>query len=412
MCDPEAKLPSLTDPSLVEKFFVAVDPIYPLLSPHNWYAEYNAFWLLTPAEKARVDDSFIALLLIMLATGTQFMRIPGDQSTVQEKAKTAEFYASACHQALRLGAYLNRASVRSLQAMVLMTYFLLNDNHASDGWAFGGILIRQAYAMGLNRDPSLLEQRLTTFQKQERRRLWIAIVCQDAFMSVILRLPPAATHADIDNASSLADGSEATSSPDSPGNGLQDEWFDKPADHGDIGYVQGMSSLAVLVQETISSPRSLSLPLAATPRHRTQLLARFRATYRTFPDIFRAWDETGICKLARHDNRIVRQILFLTSNYWHCVMLIQLEGAESLPDSAPAGANKEGNIRGTVEAAHEALKAFFVLRVLMVTEAGVWWVFCHRSFLQAVSHLSHFDCSATCLLTCSSATDLFSVSLF
>lgn len=39
--------------------------------------------------------------------------------------------------------------------MVLLCYFLINDNHASDGWAFAGILMRQAYAMGLHRDPNI-----------------------------------------------------------------------------------------------------------------------------------------------------------------------------------------------------------------------------------------------------------------
>lgn len=39
--------------------------------------------------------------------------------------------------------------------MARLTYFLINDNHASDGWAFAGILIRQAYAMGLHRDPNI-----------------------------------------------------------------------------------------------------------------------------------------------------------------------------------------------------------------------------------------------------------------
>ena len=312
----------------MDKFFDAVDPIYPLLSYHKWHVHYEAFWLLTPREKAQVETSFLALLLIMLAMGTQFFRIQGDQLTAQEKTKTAEFYASACHQALRLGAYLNRASLQTLQAMCLMVYFLMNDNHASDGWAFAGILIRQAYALGLHRDPNLVDERLTTYQRQERRRLWIAIVCQDAFMSVILKLPPSATHADIDGAATLAEGCEGvSSSPESHTSGPNDEWFDLPPDHGDIGYCRGMFSLGQLVQETISSPRSLSLPLAATPRHRTQLLARFRATYRSFPDLFRAWNEASIAELARHDRRIVRQILFLNSNYWHCVMLVHLEGA-------------------------------------------------------------------------------------
>ena len=60
-----------------------------------------------------------------------------------------------------MSSYLSTASLRSIQAMVLMTYFLINDNHASDGWAFAGVLIRQAYAMGLHRDPNVGEEFLS-----------------------------------------------------------------------------------------------------------------------------------------------------------------------------------------------------------------------------------------------------------
>lgn len=89
----------------------------------------------------------------MLALGTQFVT----STSVNERKPTAEFYASASNQALRMSSYLSTASIRSIQAMVLITYFLLNDNHASDGWAFAGILMRQAYAMGLHRDPNIGE---------------------------------------------------------------------------------------------------------------------------------------------------------------------------------------------------------------------------------------------------------------
>lgn len=54
-----------------------------------------------------------------------------------------------------MSSYLSTASISSVQAMVLLVYFLINDNHASDGWAFAGIVMRQAYAMGLHRDPNI-----------------------------------------------------------------------------------------------------------------------------------------------------------------------------------------------------------------------------------------------------------------
>jgi hypothetical protein len=136
---------------LLGRYFECVDPVYPMLHRQTFYADYEHFWSLPPTEKDRVDAAFVALLFVMLALGTQFVT----STSPVERKQTAEFYASASNQALRMNSYLSTASIRSIQAMVLITYFLINDNHASDGWAFGGILMRQAYAMGLHRDPNI-----------------------------------------------------------------------------------------------------------------------------------------------------------------------------------------------------------------------------------------------------------------
>ena len=136
---------------LLDRYFECVDPVYPMVHRQTFYADYGQFWSSPPPERERVDGAFIALLLVMLALGTQFVT----STPPLERKETAEFYASAGNQALRVCSYMSTASIRSIQAMVLITYFLINDNHASDGWAFAGILIRQAYAMGLHRDPNI-----------------------------------------------------------------------------------------------------------------------------------------------------------------------------------------------------------------------------------------------------------------
>jgi len=138
---------------LLTQYFECVDPVYPMLHRQTFYADYEHFWSLTRPEKDQVDAAFVALIFVMLALGTQFV----SSTAVKERKQTAEFYASASNQALRMSSYLSSASIRSIQAMVLITYFLINDNHASDGWAFAGILMRQAYAMGLHRDPNIGE---------------------------------------------------------------------------------------------------------------------------------------------------------------------------------------------------------------------------------------------------------------
>lgn len=136
---------------LLDAYFQCVDPVYPLLHRQTFYADWEQFWSWSNPQEDCKDASFIALVFIMMALGMQFNVL----SEATQKKNTAEFYASASNQALRMCSYLSVASLKTIQTMVLMTYFLINDDHASDGWAFAGVLVRQSYAMGLHRDPDI-----------------------------------------------------------------------------------------------------------------------------------------------------------------------------------------------------------------------------------------------------------------
>jgi hypothetical protein len=319
-----------------------------MIHRQTFYADYGQFWALP--DKSKCDGALVALIFAMLAMGTQFVTTTG----CAERQQTAEFYVSAAHQSLRMSSYLNKASVRSIQAMVLITYFLINDNHASDGWAFAGILIRQAYAMGLHRDPNIVCPHASIFEKQLRRKLWQAVLLQDTFLTVLLSLPPSATHTDVSVDDLIDDsGSIANSDPT------------------DTAYIRGCWTLANLVQETICSPRSLDLPICTTARQKTKLLADFRAIYRSFPSLFLSCTAASLIALPL---RIVRQTLFLPSNYFHNVMLLHSSASEEVP----------ANVRGALEAAHDAIMAFFLFNELLEAEAKVWWVFNHRAFLEAM----------------------------
>jgi hypothetical protein len=197
----------------------------------------------------------------------------------------------------------------------------------------------------------------TLFEKQQRRKVWQAVLLQDTFLTVLLSLPPSATHTDVSVEDLLDDGSSIANS-----------------DPTDTAYIRGSWTLANLVQETICSPRSLDLPICTTARHKSKLIADFRAVYRSFPDVFRSWDPDSITALAKTNKRVVRQTLFLTSNYFHNLMLVHASESPDVPV----------NVRGTLEAAHDAITAFFLLFTLLEIEARVWWVFNHRAFLEAL----------------------------
>jgi hypothetical protein len=195
----------------------------------------------------------------------------------------------------------------------------------------------------------------SVFEKQQRLKLWQAVLLQDTFMTVLLSLPPSATHTDVN----------------------VDDFTDDPTgvvNPTDTAYIRGSWTLANLVQETICSPRSLDMPICTTQRQKSKLIADFRAVYRSFPDIFRSWDPESLTHLAANNKRVVRQTLFLSSNYYHNMMLVHASESADVPVNA----------RATLEAAHEAIAAFFMMYTLFDHEARVWWVFNHRAFLEAL----------------------------
>lgn len=195
------------------------------------------------------------------------------------------------------------------------------------------------------------------FEKQQRRKLWQAVLLQDTFLTVLLSLPPSATHTDVSVEDLLdADSSIANSDPT------------------DVAYIRASWTLANLVQESICSPRSLDVPICTTVRNKAKLVGDFRSVYRSFPDIFRSWDTDSLTALSRDNKRVVRQTLFLTSNYFHNLMLVHASESSDVPV----------NYRGTVEAGHDAITSFFMLFKLLEAEARVWWVFNHRAFLEAL----------------------------
>ncbi|PVI01843.1 hypothetical protein DM02DRAFT_670977 [Periconia macrospinosa] len=364
---------------LVAKYFDAVDPVYPMVHRRNFYADYERFWSLPIEEKQTADPVLVALHFVVYAMATQFIQMSSDHG----QAQIAEFYVSASQQALRLSSYLSKASVRTLQAMVLICYFLMNDNHASDAWAFGGVLVRQSYAMGLHRDPDIISPRCSRSDKQQRRKLWQAIFFQDTFLTVLLKLPPTATFSDV-RVESLTDelddyvngATESAINPMSISNIAPMSDTFPSYELSDRQYIRSMWHMANLVQRTVCKPRSLGHSLTNSPKERTRLINEYHQLFSSFPATLTASDDPSIRDLADTNPRRLRQNFFLRSNYWHCVMAIHADENEA--------GGVMCDIRGALEAAMMALMSFFQFWDYLRVDAGVWWVFQHRAFEEAL----------------------------
>jgi hypothetical protein len=381
--------------SLVAKYFDSVDPVYPMVHRQRFYAEYDDFWSLPLDRRGKADASMLALHFAIYAMGAQFIQMESEQA----RAQIAEFYVSAAHQSLRLYPFLSRTSLRSIQAMVLIGYFLMNDNKATDAWAFGGILVRQAYAMGLNRDPNFMLPNGTPIEKQQRRKVWQAVYFQDTFLTVILKLPPTTTFSDVKVESLTEDPvdiptvpqimsalsppisnnpmSISNIAPRQPSPPMTPLSSNHSGKHNDVDFIRSMWRMADLVQSSVCIPRALNQPLTSSPRHKAQLINQFRALYDSFPPTLTATTRTTFASLVASDPRLARQNLFLRSNYWHCVMVIEADENEA--------GGVRCDVRGALEAGRLALGSFFDFWDGLRVDCSVWWVFQHRAFEEAVS---------------------------
>ncbi|CAG5152783.1 uncharacterized protein ALTATR162_LOCUS2913 [Alternaria atra] len=370
---------------LVDKYFDAVDPVYPMVHRRNFYADYERFWSLSQEEKHTADPVLVALHFVVYAMGTQFIHTTDNR----ERAQIAEFYISAAQQALRISSYLSRASVRTLQAMVLIGYFLMNDNHASDAWAFGGVLVRQAYAMGLHRDPDVIAPRCSKSDKQQRRKLWQAIYFQDTFLTVLLKLPPTSVFSDIQpeslsddlddyipNGASSNGATDPVINPMSISNIASNHDLYPPYELSDRRYIRSMWHMANLVSRTVCIPRSLATPLTSSISHKAELVNEYFALHKSFPADLTASDDATIRTMAETNPRSLRQNLFFRSNFWHCVMAIQAD--ENPAEGVPC------DVKGALDAARMALQSFFHFWEYLRIDASVWWVFQHRAFEEAL----------------------------
>jgi hypothetical protein len=324
----------------------------------------------------------------------------------RSRQTTNKAIASAANQALRIYSYLNRSSLRALGAQILLCYFLMNDNHASDAYAWSGIIVRQAYALRLHRDPDIIFPAISPVEKHTRRRFWQAILYQDTFLTVLLKLPPTATHSDV-SLDSLANETELEAQDSTRYTGssarienlmsisviappqdlpkqpeppiLPHQRITEDVDKADVLYIKCLWRLALKVQENLCSPVALSIPIAKNPRAKTTLANSFREIWKSAPSFLTTSDYETQRQMAQHSGRAVRQNLFFTSNFYHCLMIIQaFEDAE---------VGVELNFRGALEAAHEAIWAYFKLNDFFDGDAGVWWAFQHRAFEEAVSGL-------------------------
>lgn len=127
-----------------------------------------------------VSASWLAILFAVLAVGSQY-----HDSPYHVRTSSSQRYLQICFHFLRLGNFLLRPNFDSVQALLLVSFSLLNDMKAEGSWALLGLTCRLALSLGLHRqnnngltDPEAKRKEMI------RRKLWWCCVWHDTLTSL------------------------------------------------------------------------------------------------------------------------------------------------------------------------------------------------------------------------------------
>ncbi|EGX94424.1 Fungal specific transcription factor [Cordyceps militaris CM01] len=134
-----------------------------------------------PNTSRPVSASWLAILFAVLAVGSQY-----HESPYHIRTRDSQKYLQIAFHFLRLANFLLRPSFDSIQALLLMSFTLLNDMKAEASWALTGLTCRLAQSLGLHRPnvPDTNENGEPNIKETTRRKLWWKCVWHDTLTSL------------------------------------------------------------------------------------------------------------------------------------------------------------------------------------------------------------------------------------
>lgn len=97
-----------------------------------------------------VSASWLSILFSVMAVGSQY-----HDSPYHIRTRDAQKFIQISFHFLRVGNFLLRPNLDSIQALLMTGFVLLNDMKAEASWALLGLTTRLAQSLGLDRSPPL-----------------------------------------------------------------------------------------------------------------------------------------------------------------------------------------------------------------------------------------------------------------
>ncbi|KAK3295195.1 fungal-specific transcription factor domain-containing protein [Chaetomium fimeti] len=134
----------------------------------------------TKSTKA-VSASWLSILFAVLAVGSQY-----HDSPYHVRTRDSQKYIQISFHFLRIGNFLLRPNLDSIQALLMTSFVLLNDMKAEASWALLGLTCRLAQSLGLHRAQPLDGRQTPDAARKEvaRRKLWWTCLWHDTLTSL------------------------------------------------------------------------------------------------------------------------------------------------------------------------------------------------------------------------------------
>ncbi|KAH6604893.1 n-terminal binuclear zn cluster-containing dna binding domain-containing [Trichoderma cornu-damae] len=170
---------------LVAAYVDTAETQYRILHLPTFAEQYDHYWEGKPQ-----PEQFLPQMLAVLSVASRFdttSRGLGHERVEGVHIPTACALVRIWLDCLK-GKQLVELSTLQVEVLLLLAQRMVMPR-AQDSWNHLGFVVRMAMSMGLHRDPSEFEPRMTVFQGEIRRRLWFTVLDMDLHMSLAANMP-------------------------------------------------------------------------------------------------------------------------------------------------------------------------------------------------------------------------------
>ncbi|KAL7787768.1 fungal-specific transcription factor domain-containing protein [Trichoderma ceciliae] len=170
---------------LVAAYVDTSESQYRILHVPTFAEQYNQYWEGKPQ-----SEQFLPQMLSVISVASRFeskSRGLGHERVEHVHIPTACALVRTWLDNLK-GKQLVELATLQVEVLLLLAQRMIIPR-AQDSWNHLGFVVRMAMSMGLHRDPSEFEPRMTVFQGEIRRRVWFTVMDMDLHMSLAANMP-------------------------------------------------------------------------------------------------------------------------------------------------------------------------------------------------------------------------------